>query len=41
MKRRLFLWLLVIGLVIGCVNAWYWVQKEEKAMREEQENHDD
>jgi ATP synthase protein I len=33
--------LLVIGLVIGCVNAWYWVQKEEKAMREEQENHDD
>ena len=33
--------LLVIGLVIGCVNAWHWVQKEEKAMREEQENHDD
>lgn len=33
--------LLVIGLVIGCVNAWYWVQKEEKAMREDQENHDD
>ncbi len=33
--------LLVIGLVIGCVNAWYWVQKEENAMREEQEDHDD
>ena len=33
--------LLVIGLVIGCVNAWYWVKKEENAMREEQENHDD
>ncbi|MBN2491527.1 MAG: AtpZ/AtpI family protein [Planctomycetes bacterium] len=33
--------LLVIGLVIGCVNAWYWLQKEEKAIREEQENHDD
>jgi len=33
--------LLVIGLVIGCVNAWYWVKKEEKAMREEQEEHDD
>jgi len=33
--------LLVMGLVIGCVNAWYWVQKEDKAMREEQENHDD
>lgn len=33
--------LLVIGLVIGCVNAWYWMRKEEAAMREEQENHDD
>jgi ATP synthase protein I len=33
--------LLVIGLVIGCVNAWYWVRKEEAAMREEQENHED
>lgn len=32
--------LLVIGLVIGCVNAWYWMQKEERAMREEQEDHD-
>jgi ATP synthase protein I len=32
--------LLVIGLVIGCVNAWYWVRKEEKAMSEEQESHD-
>jgi ATP synthase protein I len=33
--------LLVIGLVIGCANAWLWVQKEENAMREEQEDHDD
>jgi len=32
--------LLVIGLVIGCVNAWYWVKKEESAMREEQEDND-
>ena len=30
--------LLVAGLVIGCLNAWHWVAKEEKAMREEQED---
>lgn len=34
------LMLLVIGLVIGCVNAWHWVSKEDEAMREEQENND-
>jgi ATP synthase protein I len=33
--------LLVMGLVIGCVNAWYWVQKEANAMRDEQERDDD
>lgn len=33
--------LLVIGLIIGCLNAWLWVAKEEKAMREEQENNDE
>lgn len=32
--------LLVVGLVIGCLNAWYWVAKEGKAMREEQEDKD-
>jgi ATP synthase protein I len=30
--------LLVMGLAIGCMNAWHWVAKEEKAMRDEQEN---
>ncbi len=30
--------LLGAGLVIGCANAWNWVVKEEKAMREEQED---
>ena len=35
------LMLLVIGLVIGCVNAWHWVAKEDKEMREEQENNDE
>jgi ATP synthase protein I len=33
--------LLVAGLVLGCFNAWNWVAKEEKAMREEEEdNHE-
>ncbi len=30
--------LLVGGLAIGCLNAWFWVAKEEKAMRDEQED---
>ena len=32
------LMLLVIGLVIGCLNAWHWVTKEEEEMREDQED---
>lgn len=30
--------LLVAGLVLGCFNAWHWVAKEDKAMRDEQED---
>ena len=33
--------LLVIGLALGCLNAWHWVTKEDKAMRDEQEDDDD
>ena len=33
--------LLVVGLTIGCLNAWFWVSKEDKAMRDEQENNDE
>jgi ATP synthase protein I len=33
--------LLVAGLAIGCLNAWHWVAKEDKAMREEQEDDDE
>ncbi len=33
--------LLVAGLVMGCVNAWRWVAKEEKAMREEPDDYDE
>jgi ATP synthase protein I len=34
-KHSWTLALLVAGLMIGCLNAWHWVAKEEKAMREE------
>src|ERR1039458_2163187 len=33
--------LLVIGLVIGCLNAWHWVAKEDKEMREDPEDKDE
>ncbi len=29
--------LLIGGLFIGCLNAWHWVAREEKAIREEEE----
>ncbi|MBW1670510.1 MAG: AtpZ/AtpI family protein [Deltaproteobacteria bacterium] len=35
------LMLLVIGLAIGCLNAWHWVAREDREMREEQENNDE
>ena len=31
--------LLVAGLTVGCLNAWRWVAKEDKAMHNEQEDH--
>lgn len=40
-KHTWTLMLLVIGLIIGCVNAWHWVTKEEKAMRDDQEDDDE
>ena len=33
--------LLVGGLAIGCLNAWHWVSKEDKAMKEEQDDNDE
>lgn len=33
--------LLIVGLAIGCLNAWHWVAKEDKEMREEQEDDDE
>ena len=33
--------LLVAGLAIGCLNAWLWVAKENKAMQEEEEDNNE
>jgi ATP synthase protein I len=33
--------LLVAGLTIGCLNAWHWVTREDKAMREDDEQDDE
>ncbi|MBN2369268.1 MAG: AtpZ/AtpI family protein [Vicinamibacteria bacterium] len=33
--------LLVAGLAIGCLNAWHWVAKEDKAMRNDQKDSDE
>lgn len=32
--------LLVAGLGIGCLNAWHWVAREDKAMHDKQEDAD-
>ena len=36
-KHAWTLALLMAGLTIGCLNAWHWVAREEKAMRDEEE----
>ena len=33
--------LLIIGLFIGCLNAWYWVAKEGREIRKELEAKDE
>jgi ATP synthase protein I len=30
--------LLAIGLCVGCANAWHWVDQENKAMQDGQED---
>jgi ATP synthase protein I len=32
--------LLVAGLTIGCLNAWHWVTREDRAMHEGEEHGD-
>lgn len=33
--------LLIAGLTLGCLNAWFWVSREDKAMRNEPEDIDE
>lgn len=33
--------LLMAGLAIGCLNAWHWVDKEDKAMSDQPEQDDE
>ena len=33
--------MMIIGLFIGCLNAWYWVTKERKEILEELEGNDE
>jgi ATP synthase protein I len=40
-KHAWTLALLVAGLAVGCLNAWFWVANEEKAMRDETEDNDE
>ena len=37
-KHSWTLALLVAGLALGCLNAWLWVAKEDRAMRDEEES---
>ena len=36
--RSLTFGLIVVGLGIGCMNAWFWVSRERNAMEEEERN---
>ncbi len=33
------LMLLATGLMLGCVNAWYWVVKENREIHQQEEEH--
>jgi ATP synthase protein I len=33
--------LLIVGLFIGCLNAWHWVAKEDREMRADMETKDE
>jgi len=37
-ERSWTLMLLIAGLFIGCLNAWQWVSKQDKAIHEPEEN---
>ena len=33
--------LMIVGLAIGCLNAWHWVSRETKKIQKEQEENDE
>ena len=35
------LMLLVIGLAVGCMNAWFWVNRQQRDINRERRNHGD
>ncbi|CAN5497499.1 AtpZ/AtpI family protein [soil metagenome] len=35
------LMLLILGLVLGCWNAWHWVSEQDKSMRDERGKDDE
>ena len=40
-KHSWTLTLLIIGLCLGCLNAWHWVAREDRAIRDESEGGDE
>jgi ATP synthase protein I len=40
-KHAWTLALMMAGLAIGCFNAWHWVAKEDKEIRDEQEDNNE
>ena len=33
--------MLIIGLLVGCLNAWHWVARERKEIQKEQEDNNE
>lgn len=33
--------LLIIGLIVGCLNAWHWLSKENKAIHNDSNDHNE
>lgn len=33
--------ILLLGLLLGCVNAWHWIRKESTEIKEDQEDDDE
>ena len=40
-KHARTLALLMAGLTLGCLNAWHWVAKEDRAMRDDPDTSDE